>query len=175
MAKYVFYPGIPFSFKYGFIPVVPSVVVGKSNETYEVSVDTDFDIPYPDDNDWQKGGGFSFNLFNNHEDSVMWVFRILNHKVQYSSYAHVDGVIIKEDHNVFEAVLGEKVRIHIYINEEDRTYNLTFSGRGKKTITHKIPFKHDKCCNLMKTINPWFECQIIDCPPNKVTLNIVKP
>ena len=44
-----------------------------------------------DQADWNKGGGFSFNLFNNTQDAIMWSWRSNTKEIEIGAYWHIDG------------------------------------------------------------------------------------
>lgn len=60
--------------------------------------------------DWNKGGGWSYNLFSNHVLSNMWAWRYApeNDKIQFGHYCHIDRKVVKTE-TIFEANINTLV------------------------------------------------------------------
>lgn len=125
---------------------------------------TDYTLPYPDSRDWNKGGGFSFDMLTNHEDSFMWGWR-WNAEAQaheLCAYCHIGGVRKiaqngKEapdpaDREVMLRVpLGQKFRVLVEVR--NGAYWFVFaSGRAANRcfVTHA----HKK--KWVRRVGPWF-------------------
>lgn len=169
MTKYVFKGGIPFAFKWGWLPVIPFFTSGLIDKTWNVKFDDLWTLPDPKNHSWQKGGGQSYDPFNNHVQSIMWAFRRVNpiDEIQFSSYAHVNGSIVKEDNNVLKLHRGEEAEINIIDDRNAHEYIVTLRKVNSRTndIVHKIPYTHNRYGG--KTIMPWFEY-----PPGKIVFHM---
>jgi len=116
-----------------------------------------------DQDDWNKGGGVSFDLLTNHTDSAMWAWRWNPERqvIQLSTYCHVDGGVLKartalgpdqtSPEVVAEVEIGQTVDISLRI-EHDR-YAFTFET-AEGTSNYWTPHNHDK--KLARTIGAWF-------------------
>lgn len=72
-----------------------------------------------DQKDWNKGGGFSFSLFSNLKNSVMWAWRYApeTRKLELSAYWHENGEThYAETENSAPVIVGfnEEIEIRIY-------------------------------------------------------------
>lgn len=160
LVKYVFKSGIPFSFKYGWLPVMPCFAKGLISQQWIIRFDDLWVLPHPKNHSWQKGGGRSYDVLTNHTDSIMWAFRRVNvsiDEIEISSYAHVNGVVVKEDNNVLKIKKGEVAFIDITDDRPNGRYVVVLSKAAypDDKIVHIIPYTHTKTGG--KTITPWFE------------------
>jgi len=72
-----------------------------------------------DQKDWNKGGGFSFSLFSNLKNSVMWAWRYAPEirKMELSAYWHEKGKAHYAETENFEPVIvdfNEEIEVRIY-------------------------------------------------------------
>lgn len=125
---------------------------------------TDYALPYPDNRDWNKGGGFSFDALTNHEDSFMWGWRwnadAKAHEL--SAYCHIDGVrkiaqngkepVDPDDAEVMLRVpFGQHFRVLIEV--KDGVYWFNFST-GREQNRCIVIHTHRK--RWARRIGPWF-------------------
>jgi len=66
---------------------------------YTVAMDWEnmYDLQDEDQQDWNKGGGLSFNMFTNHRNSAMWAWRYnpVTNFFEIGYYCHINGKIEK--------------------------------------------------------------------------------
>jgi hypothetical protein len=116
-------------------------------------------LPGADQDDWNKGGGVSFDLFTNHTDSVMWSWRYnpVTDLIELGMYCHVDGkrVIVKaHSSEVIQAVkIGDTVLIRLTIGRTVKSYSMDFNT-STNAAGAMVPYSHDK--KTARTIGAWF-------------------
>jgi len=125
--------------------IVSGVIFGEEAKYY---------LPYPDNYDWNKGGGLSFSMFTNHKNSVMWGWRYsqLYNQFEFTAYIHDNGKVKKEDKNYFVAIPGEPVTIQITIHSSHVAYTFK-SGTDSRTFSIPISFKPGR---IARRIGAWF-------------------
>ena len=118
-----------------------------------------YNLPGADQDDWNKGGGVSFDLLTNHTDSVMWAWRYNpgTDKIELGLYCHVDGrreiaIDVRGRQALLSVAIGEIVTVELEV--EDSAYAMRFDCLSSETVTAAIPFTHRK--KTIRTINPWF-------------------
>ena len=116
-------------------------------------------LPGADQDDWNKGGGVSFDLFTNHTDSVMWSWRYnpVTDNIELGMYCHVDGkrVIVKahKSEAMQTVKIGEAVRIRLTIARNLKAYGMEFNT-ATNAAGASVPFTHSK--KTARTIGAWF-------------------
>lgn len=152
--------------KHGFTPYLIDVRRTISTVVWDgmFGQGTDYALPYPDNRDWNKGGGFSFDLLTNHEDSFMWGWR-WNADVQaheLCAYCHIDGVrkvakngkvpVDPADPEVMLRVpFGQKFRVLVEVR--DGAYWFVFAS-GRAANRCFVIHTHKK--RWARRIGPWF-------------------
>jgi len=81
--------------------------------------DCNYVLPGEDQNDWNKGGGFSFSLFSNTKEAIMWAWRWnpTLQRIQLCAYWHVKGqAFYAETQNdfPFAVALEQEFTVRIY-------------------------------------------------------------
>lgn len=107
--KYTVYPDSHAFRLCGLIWEPPYINRNKKVFRWRVKFDRNclYSFGMPDQRDWNKGGGVSFNLFTNHKDSAMWGWRANDGGgIDLTAYCHVDG-----ERKVFKDGLGEVVMV----------------------------------------------------------------
>ena len=161
MRRYTIRPG-----KHDFFP--PEIPWIRRKPTYlrwevHFSVNSRYKLPGADQQDWNKGGGLSFNMLNNHKDSTMWSWRYNPELglMELSTYSHLAGAISKgqdgEDKPVFTAPIGRdhpRTIIELKIDYTQNRYIWVFSAKNMTTAIVVVPFSHSK--SWTKDLGLWF-------------------
>lgn len=154
--RFCHYPFLKLSWIFGIVPAIPRPAKVPSDITFEVVFNrAAYDHHGPDNEDWNKGKGYSFDVLKNRVESFMWVWRWDQEagKVENSGYVHSGGSIFKEDYDTFLVNEGERFRVRIRLLEGSVEY--TFQTLS---LEHKVFLAHhfDLSDTSGKTINPWF-------------------
>lgn len=166
---------------FGWIPVAPQFVKRPTLISWLVRFDEgcDYLLPGADQQDWNKGGGVSFDLLTNHIDSAMWAWRYnpALELVELAMYAHVDGLrwvarneIRPSEGEVLNRIaIGETARISLKIDWEGGNYDMSMQVVGdNESYTGNIQFTHDK--QMGRMIGTWFGGN--NAAPNKMNIYI---
>lgn len=114
-----------------------------------------YTLPGREGEDWNKGGGVSFDLFTNHTDSVMWSWRYnpATDLMELGLYCHVDGKVVRAKPHGTEVLAtvprGHEIEIRLTIGRNLKAYGMEVGDSGAI-----IPYTHDK--RTARTINAWF-------------------
>lgn len=155
----------------GILPPVP--VVRKDIERVEWRIkfapNCAYSLTGPDQLDWNKGGGVSFDLFDNHTDAAMWGWRYnpLTGLVELTAYCHINrkrpflkGSNYSQSH---PGVSGEvclevepemEAVVTLLIGRKEKRYDLYFALAGGRTYQVGVPYTHNK--TVGRIINAWF-------------------
>jgi len=139
---------------------------------------TDYILPYPDNRDWNKGGGVSYRLLTNHEDLIMWGWRWNANKGAHDvcMYAHLDGVRkVGTSHTAppdadreVALVVPRGSECLITLKVEDGKYTMGFSLAGASANYCALTYTHRE--GWARCIGPWFGGNRP--APNDMTLHI---
>lgn len=163
----------------GWLPVIPMLTRDTTQAAWRVRFDDAYHLPYPDNRDWNKGGGLSFDLHTNHTDSAMWAWRwnAEDGVFELAAYGHVEGRrivatngkprISEDDEVMMTARSGEEVLITMRVDRVNSRYRFAFS-QGRNICECWVPFEHSK--RTSRTIGPWFGGNRT--APNRITLYI---
>lgn len=165
----------------GWIPVMPRIIKRPTLISWIICFGDgcDYLLPGADQQDWNKGGGISFDLLTNHIDSIMWAWRYnpALELVEMSMYAHVDGLrwvarneLRPSEGEVLNRVaIGENARISLKIDWDECNYDMNIQVVGEdESYPGIIPFTHDK--HTGRTIGAWFGGN--NPAPNKMSIYI---
>lgn len=112
--------------------------------------------PLSDDQiDWNKGGGFSFDLLTNHNNSVMWAWRWTPELggFEISGYAHISGERFMFD--LPYLVVAPNEVFFVSIKElESKTWRVSLSDKKGNSIYKEVWFKTQG--KKARRIEPWF-------------------
>lgn len=159
----------------GFIPHLPRFFYGVKQLKWEVVLDESatYTLPGADQQDWNKGGGLSFNYFNHLKESAMWAWRWnpVTSKHEFAAYCHINSqrVIGKPfpSENPTEVAIAvghtEKVVITLDIDYVYKLYKYDFNG-----VRVTLPFSHN--LKQSKEITANFGGN--NPAPRKLTLNV---
>lgn len=171
MTKYTVLKGCH-AFKIGgVLPSYPSV--RKNIERVEWRVrfapNCAYSLAGPDQLDWNKGGGVSFDLLENHTDAAMWGWRYnpLVGVIELTAYFHLDGKRPFLKTNPYSlshpGVSGEvclevepeiEAVVTLLIGRKEKRYDLYFALAGGKAYQVGVPYTHNK--TVGRIINAWF-------------------
>lgn len=153
----------------GLIPEIPCVGKNIQHVTWKVVFDESclYRFDYPDNHDWNKGGGVTMDLFSNHTDSTMWSWRRdiqVEGYIEVGIYSHVNGEEVvwnTGSGGIYSETLiwvkpGIELSIQLQIDRGRKTYDWTAWSKvtGAVKETPSIPFTHDK--KWSRTIGAWF-------------------
>jgi hypothetical protein len=148
------------------VPTIPRPVKVPETVTWEVIFhNPEYALGYPDQRDWNKGGGYSFDLLDNHRNSFMWGWRWNpeDRVVDATGYAHVNNQVVKEDYNLFQVEKKEPFRVNITILPNQYVY--VFQTESGKDLLITLPHNNDPGDRSGKTITPTFGGNRV---PNKI-------
>lgn len=165
----------------GVFPIIPKIIKRPILASWLVTFGEgcDYLLPGADQQDWNKGGGVSFDLLTNHIDSVMWAWRYnpALELVELAMYAHVDGLrwVARNELRPSEGeilnriAIGETARISLKVDYEEGNYDMNIQVVGdNESYPGIIPFTHEK--EIARTIGVWFGGN--NPAPNKMDLFI---
>jgi hypothetical protein len=106
-----------------------------------------------DQQDWNKGGGLSFNLFTNHRRSAMygWRWNPKTTRFEFTDYIHDGRQIVKET-QIFSVHPGEPLSVFIYFKLGLIFYKFRSNDRS---LSYFVPVKF-KPGFLGRRIGAWF-------------------
>jgi hypothetical protein len=158
---------------WGVVPALPRIRHGVETMTWLVRFDPNcaYSLPGEEWKDWNKGGGVSFDLFDNHVDSTMWAWRYnpVTGMVQLTAYSHVDGerpriknsmysqrFPMEADGEVaFATEFGFTTRISLQIDREESRYDWSFMAVGAASAwPASQEFDHNR--QWSRDIGGWF-------------------
>jgi hypothetical protein len=126
---------------------------------------SDYTLPYPDNRDWNKGGGLSYRMLTNHEHSIMWGWRWNAEKNEHEvcMYAHLDGVRkvgkshtappdVQDKEVAYEVPFGIECLITLKI--ENGKYLMGFSVPGRPVNYCALTYTHRE--GWARCIGAWF-------------------
>lgn len=164
MNRYTVYPGKHVFQLWGKVWEPPCLKRKPTRIQWRVRFDESirYSLPGVDQQDWNKGGGGSFDLFTNHTDAAMWAFRYDPELdlIDLTAYCHVDGkrVIYKDilsSEIISKVMIGDDIDIVLVFDYFQKVYKFSFQVVGNPyKATCGIPFKHGK--KLIRTIAAWF-------------------
>lgn len=148
LKKLVCYKGFHDYFINGWFPHIPAFWDTPKEIEWEVVLDDDhkYMLDNGDQRDWNKGGGVSFDYFNNRIQAAMWAHRWNpeDNTFDYCFYVHDNSDTIKVHtsyYNDTETILKvpskTRVKIRLKINYIDKYYEMFFTVGGKE---HKAKF-----------------------------------
>jgi len=155
----------------GILPPVPVVRKGIERVEWRVKFAPNcaYSLLGPDQMDWNKGGGVSFDLLTNHQDAAMWAWRYnpLTGVIEMTAYCHIDGKrpflkgsSYSQSHPgvsgevCLEVELGVEAVVTLLIGRKEKRYDLYFGLKGGRQYQVGVPYNHDK--TIGRIINPWF-------------------
>ena len=130
-----------------------------------------YELPYPDDRDWNKGGGLSFDLTTNHRDATMWAWRwnAIAQVWEVTAYHHIDGA---RSVSTDKGAWNPDREVLVWVNPRQTLTATLTVDYGRKTYQWALqsdpasigegsafhfavqPFTHEK--TWARTIGPWF-------------------
>lgn len=118
-----------------------------------------YELDGEDQNDWNKGGGVRFHLFDNTINSLMWAWRWKPkfERMQITAYAHKDReqIVGWGDWQVFQNMpLGEWGEAWIFPRDNSRKAWTIQTMYGNTIHANTIDF--GKKFRIVGRIDPWF-------------------
>lgn len=165
--KYVVYPSRHAFQLWGRVWQPPCIIRRPTLLSWQVRFGEgcDYELPGADQQDWNKGGGISFDLLTNHTDAIMWAWRwnpVLK-MIELAMYAHVDGQrviarneLMPNDGEVMIRLrIGQTSRVSLKVDEMPNHYDMNFQVIGSdESYPAAISFTHEK--TIARTIGAWF-------------------
>jgi hypothetical protein len=126
---------------------------------------TDYSLPYPDNRDWNKGGGLSYRMLTNHEHSIMWGWRWNADKQAHEvcMYTHLDGERkIGTSHTAppdltdkeVALIVPRGVECLITLKKQDGKYRMGFSLDNGPANYCTLTYTHRE--GFARCIGAWF-------------------
>ena len=135
---------------------LPKIRKRPSILTYEVilSGSAIYVLDNEDQLDWNKGGGYSFDLFTNHKNSFMWAWRYNIEKAVFevTHYVHDGDKIHKGDNSFLSVPAGQKFIIDVTIQKD----KYLFWMQSGNNLVENVVYHNSKQGNIVREINPWF-------------------
>lgn len=156
---------------WGKLIPVPAIRKDVKNISWTVQFDQTcaYDLGMPDQRDWNKGGGLSFDMITNHEDAAMWGWRYnpAAKVIELTAYCHINGkrpILHKTMYSEKKGTDGEvclecgfadTVRISMQVDRQESRYDFNFmvvdSGESWPV---GVAFMHGK--RWSRLIHAWF-------------------
>lgn len=155
----------------GILPAVPVVRRGIERVEWRVKFAPNcaYSLTGVDQGDWNKGGGVSFDLLENHQDAAMWGWRYnpLTGLIELTAYCHINGKrpflkgsAYSQSHPgvsgevCLEVEFGMEAVVTLVIGRKEKRYDLYFAIAGGKQYKVGVPYTHNK--TMGRIIHPWF-------------------
>ncbi len=106
-----------------------------------------------DQQDWNKLGGFSFDLHTNHQNSFMIGWRYMDGYFQLAPYQHLNGQRVLHEPAIYEISPNDKFIVTMIIDYDLETVTLTIVSQYE--MFHEQFFYHN-INNRSREIFPWF-------------------
>lgn len=147
MAKLICYKGCSDFLINGWLPDIPDFYSKPEAIRWKVQLGQSaiYTLPGREQEDWNKGGGVSFFLFNHHRESTMWSWRYLDGMFEYGIYSHVDGEVVKYkdaksgSEVLYRAQVGDVVNVMLRFDWSAMQYKWDIEGE-----TIDVNFTHNK-------------------------------
>lgn len=85
--------------------------------------------------DWNKGGGWAYNIFSNHVTSNLWAWRYIpeNDKIEFCHYVH-DSRTVRKSEAIFAVNINQKVHGVLDASRSGKEFSLALEAPNLQPV-----------------------------------------